>query len=52
MPNKDKRTIPGKIYYGTDGLIKGKDGIWREDPKTFRPIRKAKKKKETNSVNA
>ena len=36
----DKRSRPG-LYYGTDGLIKQKDGTYIEDPKTFKPVRKA-----------
>jgi len=53
MGYKDKRSRPG-LYYGTDGLIKTKDGTWVEDPKTFKsvPVRKAKAKpKGPNSVN-
>ena len=46
MGYKDKRSRPG-LYYGTDGLIKTKDGTWVEDPKTFKPVRKAS----VNNVN-
>ena len=38
---KDKRSRPG-LYYGTDNLIYDKKTKqWIEDPKTFKPVRKA-----------
>jgi len=55
MSYSNKNSRPG-LYYGTDGLIKDKsDPTGKrmiEDPKTFKPVRKAKKKpKGPNSVN-
>ena len=49
MAYKDKRSRPG-LYYGSDNLIKLKDGTWVEDPKTFKPVRKASNKN-TNTKN-
>ena len=38
---KDPRSRPG-LYYGTDNLIYDKKTKqWIEDPKTFKPVRKA-----------
>ena len=30
------KTIPGKIYYGNDGLKRNKDGTYSEDMKLYR----------------
>ena len=35
---KDPRSRKG-LYYGSDGLIKTKDGKWIEDPKTVHPTK-------------